>query len=335
MKKSYNSISLWSLFIFLFLYVPCQGQIDLFEDTAALKLTIVSDWETVLDDRGEELSLHKARFNYLQDGEAISMRVRIRARGHFRRNPAVCTFPPLKVKIKEEAREGTMFATHKSLKLVCHCKEEEAVLQEYLVYKVYQLLTPYSFEVRLAEITYLDLMGKREPEKHYGFLIEDDKHVARRNLGERFEAPISRLDSLDQEHLHMVYAFMYMIGNTDWNALDRKNIKLITPRKDALPIPVPYDFDWSQAVDASYVMLPEDYDRRKLQFLCLNKEEWKALAEKFLAIEENVIELYKNFGRLSRNETASTLAYYKEFFRMLDKEKRMEKSLIAPCGKKG
>ena len=46
------------------------------------------------------------------------------------------------------------------MKLVAHCQNdrtfEEYVKREYLVYKLYQHISPYSFNVRLCRITYID-----------------------------------------------------------------------------------------------------------------------------------------------------------------------------------
>lgn len=307
------------------------AQKDLFGDTTILKLTILTDIDSLLADRGDQVSLHKARFNFQEKGMPISMRAKIRARGNFRKNPAVCTFPPIKVYIEKKYREGNMFSKHKALKLVCHCREESAILQEYLVYKIYQMLTPYSFSVRLTEITYMDLNGARPPEKHYGFFIEDDKRVAKRMGGKRFKDPITRIDSVDQEQLRLVHAFMYMIGNLDWHVLKRKNIKLITPQKNNLPLPVPYDFDWAGVVNASYTGLAPDFNRRALNGLCLSADEWKNLAQKFLNIEDDIYDLYRNFGRLKLEERMRAIQFYKYFFRILKKEKRIEQQLMGPC----
>ncbi|MCI4669652.1 MAG: hypothetical protein MRZ79_16070 [Bacteroidia bacterium] len=311
------------------------SQTDLFDDTTALKLTILSDWDSLLHDRGDSVSLHKARLNYQKDGERKSIRAKIRSRGNFRKNPAVCTFPPIKVYIDKEYRKGTLFAKHKALKLVCHCREESAILQEYLLYKVYQMLTPYSFSVRLAEITYVDLKGTRPPEKHYGFFIEDDKRVAKRMGGKRFDDPITRLDSIDKDQLHLVHAFMYMSGNMDWNVLMRKNVKLITPQKGQLPLPVPYDFDWSGVVNASYTGIDQTFERRDMHGLCLSMEEWKNLSAKFLAIEDEVKDLYKGFYRLDLEERTRAIQYYKYFFKIISKESKIQQRLIDPCGSEG
>ena len=51
--------------------------------------------------------------------------------------------------------------------------------------------------------------------------------------------------------------FQYMIGNTDWSIKALHNIKLITFDNSRRPIPIPYDFDQSGLVNASYTLPAE------------------------------------------------------------------------------
>ncbi len=71
------------------------------------------------------------------------------------------------------------------MKLVAHCQNdrsfEEYVQREYLIYKMYQHITPISFNVRLCRITYVDENKPKQQNIHYGFLIESIKDVAKRN----------------------------------------------------------------------------------------------------------------------------------------------------------
>ena len=56
--------------------------------------------------------------------------------------------------------EGTIFEGQDKFRVVTHCRDrdeyEENVLEEYLAYRIYALLTEISFRVRLARITYGD-----------------------------------------------------------------------------------------------------------------------------------------------------------------------------------
>ncbi|MEO0894799.1 MAG: hypothetical protein AAFY71_00165 [Bacteroidota bacterium] len=323
--------SLRAVLLFLLLGSFSYAQGDLFDDSTALHVSIIAHWNEVLADRGDSSVFHKAKINYCENGQTKLFRANIRSRGHFRRNPQVCDFPPLKVKIKKEERQGTLFKEHKNLKLVCHCKEDAAVLKEYLVYKTYEMLTPYAFQVRLAIITYLDYNNELPPVKHYAFFIEDDKHMAKRLGGKRFQEPIASVDTVNQEQLALIHGFMYMIGNMDWNVKIRKNIKTISLPHERNLIPVPYDFDWCGAVNASYVPLPKTFDRRDMKGLCRTEEEWESLASTFLDKVVAIKKLYKGFGRLSYEDRTYMMQYYRVFLRLLDKKERIQKHFITPC----
>jgi hypothetical protein len=73
---------------------------------------------------------------------------------------AICRDPPLRLDFDEATPLGTVFDGQNKLKLVTHCRDsdsyEQNLLEEYLAYRFYNLLTPISLGVQLAEITYLD-----------------------------------------------------------------------------------------------------------------------------------------------------------------------------------
>ena len=62
-----------------------------------------------------------------------------------------------------------------------------------------------------------------------------------------------------------------MIGNTDWAVPNNHNVKLIydKERKLAPPLVVPYDFDYSGLVDASYAVPNEVIGTEKVTELSL------------------------------------------------------------------
>ncbi len=76
-----------------------------------------------------------------------SLAVGLRARGDFRRKN--CFFSPIRLKIKKNNAKETVFAGNKSLKLVLPCKyaknAHDLIMKEYLCYKIYEAITPFSF----------------------------------------------------------------------------------------------------------------------------------------------------------------------------------------------
>ena len=78
------------------------------------------------------------------------LKLRLRARGNFRRN--TCYFPPIKMKIKKDQTEGTVFEGNKTMKLVLPCKLEaennDNILQEFIAYKIYEMISPFHFKTK-------------------------------------------------------------------------------------------------------------------------------------------------------------------------------------------
>jgi hypothetical protein len=106
----------------------------------------------------------KSTLQYKQkNDEWRSLDVELRARGNFRREN--CYFPPIKIKIKKEASKSTLFKGNKKLKLVLPCllqkDKNDNVIKEYIAYKLYELISPYHFKTRLADITLTEPKGKK------------------------------------------------------------------------------------------------------------------------------------------------------------------------------
>ena len=159
---------------------------------------------------------------------------------------------------------SSQLSSLKKLKLVCGCdrgiESEALILKEYLVYKIYNLLTDMSFRVRLLRINYQDTRNKLKPYSQYAFLIEDVDEMARRNKCYEVEKLSFRSDGTSQEQMTLVAIFQYMIGNTDWAIPNYHNIKLMRPVTDSFSMPytIPYDFDFCGLVNANYATPPEE-----------------------------------------------------------------------------
>ncbi|MEL6132556.1 MAG: hypothetical protein AAFR59_04240 [Bacteroidota bacterium] len=307
------------LTFFLLASTYSQAQ-SLFDETEVLRIQMRTDIPALLADRGDSVSYHRATLTYedAKVGSQINLDVKIRARGNFRRQPFVCEFPPLRVRFSKKDRAGTMFQKYKKLKLVCHCQGDELIMQEYLIYKVYQTLSPYGLRVRLAEITYDDQTREKYPEKHYAFFIEDVEDMADRMGGVEVKTPPTDLDSLNRYHMGMVYMFQYFIGNRDWDLAIGKNFKFIRISQEEGVIPVPYDFDWSEVVNAPYTGLPEDYESRKMREICRSEEEYQKILESYRNAEETIQLLYKETKGISGREKKRVLNFYQEFFDVIN-----------------
>lgn len=241
-----------------------QKTAPLFESDKPLKITIRSSLRKVISDvsnreeRPALLTIEK------EDGTLDSLTIKLRIRGVTRAKKEVCQFPPLRLNFKKKQTKNTVFEGQNKLKLVTHCANSknysQNTLKEYLAYKLYEVITPYSFKVRLCEITYIDSQREDRSFKQIGFIIEDVDELAKRNGMKEYDGRIINQEALQKETLDKMTVFQYLIGNLDWAVPNRHNLKVIAGTKGKLPIGVPYDFDFSGWVNALYAKPPDKID---------------------------------------------------------------------------
>lgn len=187
--------------------------------------------------------------------------VAIRVRGHSR--VRVCEFPPLRLQFPAAANAQGVFAGQDKLKLVTHCRNydrgEQDLLEEYAAYRILNVLTDLSYQVRLLRIHYRD-SGGTLPDKaalRYGFVIESkDEFAARTGAREVVLEAFPRYRH-DLEHAALMYVFQYLVANTDWMMLKADDAEgcchnLDLFELDSRLIFVPYDFDLAGLVNARY-----------------------------------------------------------------------------------
>ena len=107
----------------------------------------------------------------------------------------ICSFPPLRLNFTGSKTEHTVFEGQGKLKLVTHCRGGKggntSVLEEYAVYRMFNLLSEYGLRVRLLHISY-EAPGA-DAIQQYGFIIEPKKQLLARTGGEWAKLPGVRL----------------------------------------------------------------------------------------------------------------------------------------------
>ena len=298
--------------------------LPLFSKNNVINISFHADFKKILNDRGEEPRYHDALLYFPKNGDTLTFNIKLKVRGNFRKNPETCGFPPLRVKFTDKNQlENTIFQGQKKLKLVTHCNKEEELLQEYLLYKVYQLFTQKSFRVRLIRATYQDKNQFFEPFTRFAFFIEDDDDMAERNGGksediedfERREA----VAMIDSQHVRLIHIFQYMIGNTDWNIERGKNFKYIYYKDNDMIIPVPYDFDLSGIIDVTYPNIESvfgsgGYNHRQYKNICSTKNEIQKLLKTFRKNRKHIKKTYRDFPFLSEKKKNEIWKYYRKFY---------------------
>ena len=170
----------------IFLFLTClqlSGQSEaLFKKDQIIELTLYGQIKDVFKDRGESSNYHKASVIHNLGGAKQEIPLKIKTRGNFRRSTSNCKLPPLLLNFpKNKHPKNSLFYGQNKLKLVTSCIGENFVIQEYLVYRLYNLLTPHSFKAQLVNVTYKDADKDEIVNQSYGILLENETNMAARN----------------------------------------------------------------------------------------------------------------------------------------------------------
>lgn len=316
---------------------PLFAQKPLFQSEEVLEITLTADWGAVQEDRGSSPKYHRATLSIIDESGAESKaELKVKARGNFRKDPFLCGFPPLRINFDKDDDLPTPFEGQNKLKMVTHCADDEYILREYHIYKMYQIFSEYSFLVRLAKINYVDSEGEIPTATHYSFFIEAEKDMATRLGGIPIDEDILvEAEDVTEEDLLRVHMFQYMIANMDFVVSDRQNVKIITnPEMGGRPLVVPYDFDWSGLVDASYTFQTDKsaYEaRQKYKKLCQPASSYEEMIQTFLSKQDEVWALYEDNPYLNDESIQYTLKNLKGFFKSLRKSKTLEEVFLKDC----
>lgn len=334
-KKTISIILLLSTYTALY----SQNVKKLFEPDSILEISITLPLKKVINDT-KERNKQAAELSYtMDDGTVFVHQINVSARGKTRALKQICNFPPLELNFNKLDTKNSIFKGQKKLKLVTHCQSdrsyEEYVQKEYIVYKMYQNVSPFSFKVRLCRITYVDSDKPKQQRSHFGFLIEPIKDVAKRNDMKVFKDSIKNQSILNKDNLDKLTIFEYLIGNLDWSIPKEHNIKLIQGEKGSLPLAVPYDFDYSGIVDIPYAVPPgksnvEDVKTRVFRGFC-RADGYKGTVEFYKSIREDLYSEIDDVGFLTDQTKNSMTRYMNSFYKILDDPKQVEKKISRAC----
>ncbi|PYO44406.1 MAG: hypothetical protein DMD33_03010 [Gemmatimonadetes bacterium] len=312
----------------------------LFDAAESLDLTLTADFGAIAKQRGTDKPNLPGVLAYVTPaGDSVKLHVQLHTRGHFRL--AACQYAPLKVVFDKQQAAHTLFTHQGSLKLTVQCRGGRSyanyLLEEYLIYRAYNLLTDRSFRVRLARVTYADASGKRPPETRHAFFVEDDDRMAKRNKAEVLEQKGVYQTDLDFEQMGVTAVFQYMIGNTDFAVSVLHNIVLIRDSA-GVAYPVPYDFDWSGVIWTPYAQPDPRLEirnvrQRVFRGTCRAPEELAGLFVRFNAQKDAIYALYRSLASegLEPKRIEQALGYFDEFYRTINDAGRTRREFIQSC----
>lgn len=280
---------------------------------------------------------------HFKDGSGVwdSLRVDLFARGNFRKEH--CFFTPLKIKIDKKEREGTIFKGNKTLKLVVPCQSnkmaDDLTIKEYMIYKMYEEVSPYHFHTRLVNLTITDRSGKQEKSFEIkAFLIEDDSEIADRFAGEmKKDIQLNPYRFKDTVSIRQDF-FQFMIANTDWSTVVQHNIAVMQlANKDYIPLC--YDFDMSGLVNAPYSvvnpLIPINFVTERYYWgVCRDESLFQDTRAYYLSIENNIWEAYNKVApAMTANEQENTKKFLTAYFDILKDDRKFKDNIFSNCRK--
>lgn len=314
--------------VLLFLFARAHAQPPLVATSAFDYLTPQEGISMTLELDLTELINNKNTNQYypgsLTTADGKMLKVEVRARGKFRRR--VCEVPPLKLKFPKKELRALGLDTLNEIKLVAPCfndpKGEELLLREYVAYRMFERLSPYSVRARLVKVTFRDKHVEEVKKPVYCLLVEHEEQLRARLGGQISEDYGMSVDSLQSEQAALASVFQYMIGNTDWGLADNRNIYLFRTAPAEKFILIPYDFDFAGLVNAPYAVPRADtglknVKERKLLANNLPDDALKQAAETMKAAQSDLL-AWCNASFLSKNTQKEVARYVEAFFQKLD-----------------
>ncbi|MFQ5547901.1 MAG: hypothetical protein ACE5FV_06405 [Woeseia sp.] len=341
-----------SIFVFLlactFAAIPANGRSEpypLFDSQQTLEIILEFPIRELLK-RARNRPTVDGRLHYTdEDGSEVVIDIDLTSRGRSRLEH--CSFPPLSVTPNPAHADDTLFAGQNKLKIVTHCRNGTTYLeylhQEYGIYRAYNILSDYSFRVRLLKVTYRDSENKRRDDTRPAFFVESHEEMARRLGMTIVETRSIRPDQFDQAQINIYELFQYMIANTDWAITKGPGTEhcchngkvLAKPGTQRGWIVVPYDFDQAGLINTSYA-LPADglgirnVRQRLYRGRCQHNDELERTIELFNDRREAVdAEIAPQ--SISDRTRRTARKYVAGFYSTINDSARVRKKIIRVC----
>ena len=353
MKKTFTVLA----FLLCILINPAFGQVDslqanyavsdtqdinvtLFDTDDIFEISLSFDISRYKRIRSEEEYLDAVLTYFINETDSVNKNIKVRARGNIRRTD-ICDFPPLLLNFKMKDSVGDQFSGINKLKIVPYCKigYEQYVLKEYLVYKLYNVLTDNSLRVRLFRIKYLNSTKDKKPMTQFGFAIEPVNLLEKRMNTKEIEFKGMTQRNIRPEILDRMAIFNYMIGNTDWSVPILHNAMLFA---QAPPAPaneiliVPYDFDYAGLVNTDYAIpfpnLPIKTVRERLYMaVCRDESVFTEEIKEFVEKKDEFYKIINDFPYLTPRSKKDMITFLDGFYYGLDKRNTLVKKLLSDC----
>ena len=314
----------------------------LFDTNEVLEITLSGNIRDVLNDRTGIPQKYAVVLSYKKEvNRIITIPIELQTRGNFRRMKENCNYPPLWIHLPSKGGyDSSVFREQRKIKLVMPCGDDNYVIREWLVYKMYNLVTPLSFRARLVKVKMEDPKIKKPISPFYGILLEEEKQMAKRNNMTSVPTKL-KPEQTQAEAFFTMSVFEFLIGNTDWSVQYLQNVKLLVQKPNDIPVTVPYDFDHSGIVNAPYAMPAEELQMRSIRerryrgYCVKNLKVFEDVIARYNRLKSDIYKLYSDCTLLDAKYIKSTIQFLDEFYETINNPKLWQKAFSYPCDKNG
>jgi len=317
----------------------------LFRSHDVLEITINAPIIQIMRERPDAEDIQGTLIYEDPEAGETTLDIGIRTRGRFRRQSDICPFAPIRLNFRKT--KGTVFAKSDKMKMVTHCRNgskiyTQAILKEYLAYRILNTLTDNSFRVRLLHVTYVDNSKDKVVDTNYAFLIEHRDQLAKRVGKEVSRVEATTVGALDGRETNISSVFQYLIGNTDFSPIKGApggpcchNYVLLKDDEDKM-LSIPYDFDVTGIVDARYAVPNPRFKLRNVRERlyrgrCANNEYLDSSLQLLRDKRQTIYELLESVPGISNKSIKNTRRYIDEFYQTIDSPKRLERNIVSKC----
>jgi hypothetical protein len=320
-----------------------QEYFRLFESDELMKISLRFDLSGYIRTKPKKEFLNAILTFHSGEKDSINKEIRIRTRGEFRN--VNCYFPPMELNLKKSDFKNSDLNKISKIKLVMQCNTgsdyESYLLKEYLIYKLYNVLTDTCFKVRLLSMNLFDTRKNKKPVRQYGFLIEPLEMLAARTNSTVVKSEAINQKSIRQKSMDRLAIFNYMVGNYDWSIPGQHNVRVLksmTFDTTGLGTAVPYDFDWTGLVDPPYaipaeVTGTESVRQRIFLGICRSKEVYRQDLVEFIEKKAEFYKIVNEFPYLNQKSKLFITSYLDEFFRQINAKDDLTNIFLNSCKK--
>jgi len=313
---------------------------DLFSVEEPLYLTLRLDVKALQKTRHQD-AYHDAVMIHMVGSEfQVTNSVQVKPREGMRQK--YCALPPLWLKIVNSGIKTDSLKDEFRMNMVVRCKNvdqyESYVLKEYLAYKIYNIITPHSYRVRLVRLSIIDTGKSNKMTEDWAFLQEPDELMTLRLKGKMIANDALSMSGVNPEVINSLSMFQYMIGNTDYSVTGRHNLQILALNSGNPSgfLPVPSDFDYSGLVNADYAVPSEALGTNSVQeryYLgpCRPKQVHKETIQELARFEDEIMEYIKDFEYLDDTGKVDAIEYLDGYFNESKESWFIDRKIASTC----